>query len=120
MVNQLPRTDATLPELLAFRARHVPLGRLQIDVSGGAFLLGVALWWRTEGWLLVASVGACFLAFGAWGLLDRALARHDPSRRRVARALRGGRLVAAAVGVLAAATLFVTVFGYVLGDSWQS
>ena len=120
MVSQLPRTDASLPELLAFRARHVSQGRLLVDVAGGAVLVGVALWWRTDGWLAVASAGACFLAFGSWGLLDRALARHDPRRRRLARAMRVARVAATALGVLAGATLFVTVFGYRLGDSWQS
>jgi hypothetical protein len=120
MVNQLPHVDASLPELLAFRARHVPHGRLRVDVTVGAFLLGVALWWRTDGWLVVASVGTCFLAFGAWGLLDRMTGRIDPARRRLVRVLAGGRVLAAALGVVAAATLFVTLFGYVLGDSWQS
>jgi hypothetical protein len=120
MVNHMPHADASLPELLAFRARHVPLARLRVDVAVGAFLLGVALWWRTEGWLVVASAGACFLAFGAWGLLDRMASRIDPSRRRLGRLLAGGRRLAAALGMVAAATLFVTLFGYVLGDSWQS
>ncbi len=120
MVDLLPRTDASLPDLLAHRARHVSRSRLMLDLTAGAFLLVVSLAYRSEGWLLVASVGGCFLTFGAWGMLDRALARHDPRRRGVRRLLRGAEIVVAALGAVSGVTLFLVVFGYALGTSWQS
>lgn len=120
MVDLLPRTDASLPEILAHRARHVPRARLLLDLAAGTFLVAVGMAYRTDGWLLVASAGGCFLSFGAWGLLDRALARHDPARRRTRRMLHAGRLAAAVLGALAGVTLFLVVFGYALGTSWQS
>lgn len=120
MVDLLPRTDASLPELLAHRARHVSRSRLMLDLAAGAFLLVVSLTYRSDGWMLVASVGGCFFAFGAWGALDRSLSRHDPRRRAVRRLLRGALVAVAVLGALAGVSLFLVVLGYALGTSWQS
>ena len=119
MVDSLPRSDASLPALLAHRARHVPHGRLVLDSLAGAFLLLVALTYRESGWMVVASAGGCFLAFGAWGLLDRAIARMDPRRRPLRRMLLAARLLSALLGALAGAALSLVLFGYALGPSWK-
>ena len=119
MVDSLPRPDASLPTLLAHRARHVPRGRLVLDTFGGAFLLVVALMYQEAGWPVVASAGGCFLSFGSWGLLDRAIARQDPKRRVLQRTLRIAQVMSAVAGVLAGAALLLVLFGYTLGPSWK-
>ena len=119
MVDSLPRPDASLPTLLAHRARHVPQGRLVLDAIGGAFLLVVALTYQEAGWFLVASAGGCFLAFGGWGLLDRAILRRDPRQRILRRALLMARVLSAVLGALAGAALLLVLFGYALGPSWK-
>lgn len=111
MVDSTLRSDATLPELLTLRARHASSRRLTLDVAGGALAAAAALVWRPVGWVLLLCAAGCFLAFGGWGLADRAIERVDAASRpldaRPADAVRQGALelvrgLAALLGTVAA------------------
>ena len=114
-----PRDDAslTLPEFLARRARGASDRRLVIDAGAGIVAAVAAAIFRPAVWLLVASAGLCFAAFGAWGILDRELADVAPGRR--ATTLRVARGLAVLAGVAAALGVLLAVFGYALG-TWIS
>jgi hypothetical protein len=45
-MNSVSRSGASLPELLAARARGASDGRLVLDVVGGLLAAGAALLWR--------------------------------------------------------------------------
>lgn len=120
MVLSALRPDASLSEFLAHRARSASIRRLSADLAAGTAGAAAALWWRPVAWLVLTSLALCFFAYGAWGLVDRA-------RSRVA--LRGNRFVSAtmdalcaamaAVGVVAAAGLLLSVWAIALG-TWIS
>ena len=77
MADTTAHSDASLPELLAARARSSSDLRLTLDVAVGLAAGAVAVWWHPTGWIVALSAALCFAAFGAWGLADRALrARH--------------------------------------------
>lgn len=118
MIATIPQPRATLPALLAQRARHASDGRLALDVGGGLVIAAVALVLRPPGWAPLLSAALCFVAFGGWGISDRMLSErgcHDT----IARLLRLGRGVAAVVGTCAAIALILTLFGMALG-TWIS
>ena len=111
-------TDAepSLPAFLAARARKASDIRLVLDVAGGVVVLVSALIWKPAGWLLLASAGGCFAAFGAWGIIDRELGeRSAAGATAMLSALRIGRVLAATLGVLAAATLVLVFLALALG-----
>lgn len=112
--------DASLPALLAHRARHASDRRLALDSAAGLLVASGALALRPPGWLLIASAAGCFAAFGAWGIADRELGeRSAAGSERLVRALRAGRAIAAIVGLLAALTLLLTAVALGLG-TWIS
>ena len=110
--------DAGLAVLLAARARAASDGRLVIDVIAGAAAGALALLWRPAGWVLLLSAGACFLAYGAWGISDRVLLERS-AEDRVTTALRAFRAIALIVGTIGALTLMLGVCALALG-SWRS
>jgi hypothetical protein len=119
-------TDATLPELLASRARSSSDLRLSLDVAVGLAAGIVAVWWHPTGWVAALSAALCFAAFGGWGLADRALrVRHEtiallPAEHRVPDgALVAARVAAAGVGAAAAVTLVFSLLAASLG-TWIS
>ncbi len=120
MVLSALRPDASLQEFLAHRAKSASVRRLATDtLIGGAAGVG-AVWRQPTGWLVLASAGLCFFAYGAWGLLDRARSR--PALRN--RALFGNLVdilcvLCFALGVLAAAGLLLGVWAAALG-TWIS
>src|SRR4051812_16381364 len=79
MVLSALRPDSALAEFLAHRARSASVRRLAIDFAVGLAGVSSVLWWRPQYWLMLASMLGCFLAYGGWGLLDRALSR-DPTQ----------------------------------------
>jgi hypothetical protein len=116
---QLTRT-ASLPELLASRARRASDLRLAVDAGGGLIALVAAVMFQPPLWASLASVGAAVMAYGAWGILDRELA--DGTREAVSRGrgwLRGARAAAAVLGALAALVAGVSFFFAALG-TWIS
>jgi hypothetical protein len=120
------QTDASLPELLATRARSSSDLRLSLDVAVGLAAGIIAVWWHPTGWVAALSAALCFAAFGAWGLADRALrARHEsiellPAEHRLPDgALVAVRVAAAGVGAAAGVTLVFSLLAASLG-TWIS
>lgn len=114
------RPDATLPQMLATRARAASDGRLALDAAGGLLVAGAALVWRPAGWFFIAGAALCFAAFGIWGIADRELAeRSSGSGSILPRALAVLRILAAAVGGLAAVALLGALLAVALG-TWIS
>jgi len=116
MIDTVPRPDASLPELLAARARHSSDTRLALDaVLGSVVALGV-VFWRGPGWYFITSIASCFLAFGFWGIADRELGeRGNSGTRRALWLLRAGRIMAATLGAIAAITAMLTALALALG-----
>ena len=126
MADTTAHSDASLPELLAARARSSSDLRLTLDVAVGLAAGAVAVWWHPTGWIVALSAALCFAAFGAWGLADRALrARHAtieliPTPHRLPDgALVALRVAAAGVGTAAAVTLAFSLLAASLG-TWIS
>lgn len=110
--------DLTLPSLLAARARTASDGRLAVDTGVGLIAGSLAIALRPPAWSVMASAALCLVAFGAWGIADRAVSDH-PAGGRGLRAVRGLRAAAAALGVLGALGLIATGMALVLG-TWIS
>jgi hypothetical protein len=107
--------DLSLPEFLSARARHASDARLAIDVAAG-FVVGIAAtFWRGRGWTIIASAALCFLAYGAWGIVDRELRERAVSRPDRHAALRATRIIAAFMGAGAALSFIVSVLFVLLG-----
>lgn len=72
MVISALRPDASLAEFLAHRAREASLRRLWLDVTLGTVAAVATISSRPAGWVILTSAALCFIAYGSWGLLDRA------------------------------------------------
>jgi hypothetical protein len=120
MMNPGVRPDASLPEVLAARARATPDGRLVADVVAGLSAgLGVAVW-QPVAWLSLLGVCVALAAFGLWGILDRELRERDASHGRAfARGLHAARAIVTAVGVVSATGALFAALGVLLG-TWIS
>lgn len=118
MTETLP-DQRTLPALLAQRARRASDARLALDVAGGVLVATSALWIRPAGWAVLVAAALCFVAFGAWGIADRALRERPADAEASTRALRGARATAAVIGALAAVALALLLFTLALG-TWIS
>lgn len=115
MIDSIPRPDASLPEFLAARARHASDGRLVADAIAGAVGAVAVAYWK-PGWYLLLGIAVCFFAFGLWGIADRELGERSGAGSRATLALLLMlRVVAAALGFLAAAFLMMSVLGKSLG-----
>jgi hypothetical protein len=120
MVLSALRPDASLSEFLAHRARSASIRRLSLDLGVGIAGASAALWWRPVAWLVLTSLALCFFAYGAWGLTDRARLRVGVRNSRVVNASLDAFCAAmAAVGVVAAAGLLLSVWAIALG-TWIS
>lgn len=116
MIDTVPRPDASLPEFLAARARHSSDTRLVLDAVLGLVTGTAIVLWRGPGWHLLASIAACFFAFGAWGIADRELGeRASSAPPGMVLALRTVRVAAALLGVLATFTVLASALGIALG-----
>lgn len=104
---------------LAARARATSDGRLVGAVIGGlAAAIGIAIW-RPFGWLVIASIGLCAAAFGAWGIADRELAEREAMHGSSTVVFRVVRSASVLVGVCAAIAAALMVLGGALG-TWIS
>lgn len=110
--------DPTLPAFLARRARGASDGRLALDVAGGLIAGALVLGMRPPAWPILLSAAVCFLAFGVWGISDRAV-RESAAGTRSVQALRALRAGAAALGIFGALGLVATVMALMLG-TWIS
>lgn len=120
MINPALRPDASLPEILAARARSASDGRLAIDVIGGFVLGSLAAVFRFHGWPVLLCAGICFVAFGAWGIADREVReRAAGPRTRLVVALEYLRVGSVVLGGLAALAMIFGVLGLTLG-TWIS
>jgi len=120
MVLSALRPDASLAEFLAHRARSASIRRLTLDLGVGIGGASGAFWWRPAAWLVLVSMSVCFFAYGAWGLADRARARAAGRDNRLLHtSLEALCAAIAALGVLAAAGLLLSVWAIALG-TWIS
>jgi hypothetical protein len=103
------RSDATLPEFLAARARQSSDPRLAAHVAIGVLAAAAVLFWHPRGWIPLLAAALCFAAFGLWGIADRAL-ETSPGR-----ALRTLRASAAVLGAIAGLALAFGLVAYGLG-----
>lgn len=120
MVLSVLRPDAGLFEFLAHRARAASVRRLAIDAAVGVGALLAALRWHHAAHLVIACAAAFLLAYGAWGLLDRARStlanRVGPRTVGLVEALCA---LCAALGVLSVAGILLAVWALALG-TWIS
>jgi hypothetical protein len=107
--------ELTLSALLAARARAASDGRLALDAGGGLIAASLALLVRPPAWPLLVAAAMCFLAYGAWGIADRAL-RERPSGAQGIRLLRALRASAAMLGVLSVLAVGGIIMGFALGN----
>lgn len=107
--------ELTLPALLAARGRSASDGRLALNAGGGLIVAALALAVRPPAWPLLVPAATCFLAYGAWGIADRALHERLSGAHgiRPLRALRAGALVLGVVSVLAVGGV---IMGFVLSN----
>ena len=112
------KSDLTLPELLARRARNASDERLVLDAAGGLVVGALVLAFRVPGWPVLASAAALFLAFGLWGISDRMIT-DDAVGARMSQAMRALRVAAAGLGVASGLALVGTAMGLMLG-TWIS
>jgi hypothetical protein len=120
MVLSALRPDASLPEFLAHRAKSASVGRLGIDLVIGLAAFVAGLYWRPSAWLLAASLGLIFFAYGGWGITDRARTSAATRDSAVSRGFLDALcLVLGAIGLLASAALLYGVWGFALG-TWIS
>lgn len=112
--------NASLPAMLAARARGASDGRLLADVLGGVAVASAVAVWRPAAWLILFAASACFASFGLWGIADRELReRATPSNRRLVRALEGVRALSALAGTIAVLTGLFAALAVTLG-TWIS
>jgi hypothetical protein len=105
----------TLPTLLAARARAASDGRLALTAAGGLIVASLVLTVRPPAWPLLLPVATWFLAYGAWGIADRALHERPPDAGGV-QALRGLRASAVVLGVSSVLAVGAVIMGFVLGN----
>jgi hypothetical protein len=105
----------TLPEFLTARARRASDLRLALDAGGGVLVAALVAITRPPAWRSLLALGACFAAFGLWGILDRELGDPPGASRTRQRWLRGSRALVTVLGVAAAAFFGLSVFFGALG-----
>jgi len=104
---------------LASRARSTSDGRLVLAVIGGlAAAIGMAVW-RPIGWMVVAGIGVCAAAFGAWGIADRELTEREATRAPSHVMLHVVRVTSVIVGTGAAVLAVLVMLAGALG-TWIS
>ena len=112
------RSDLTLPELLARRARSASDARLALDAAGGLLAGALVLAFRVPGWPVLISAAAIFVAFGVWGIADRTIGDENLGAR-TSQAMRALRAGAAGLGLVGALALVGTGMALMLG-TWIS
>ena len=120
MVLSARRADASLLEFLATRARSSSARRLAVDALTGAAVITAMLRWNSAVRIVTVCAAACFLAYGVWGLLDRAgTIAHARGWPRISGAVDALRTLVVLLGILAAAGVLLSVWALALG-TWIS
>jgi hypothetical protein len=120
MVLSALRPDASLGEFLAHRARSAPVLRLAGEAVGAALVITAALWWNPAARLLIVTSASSFFCYAAWGLLDRARSRVAARGSGAAVRILGLLcMLCAAIGVIAAAGVLLSLWALALG-TWIS
>lgn len=119
MVLSAGRYDAGLLEFLAARARSSSALRLAGDVAAGAAVLTATLWWSSAFELAVVSAAVCLIAYGAWGLLERAEVLIPARWKRLTGLVEALAALTALTGVLGALGVLLSVWALALG-TWIS
>ncbi len=120
MVKVMLPADASLPDVLAARARAASDSRLVADVIGGVLAVVALSVWRPWAWLSLAGVALAFAAFGSWGIADRELQeRGDRGARWLRITLTSVRVASVIIGAIAAMGALLTGLGVALG-TWIS
>jgi hypothetical protein len=115
MSDTAQRGDSSLAEFLAARARRASDTRLAIDALAGLSFAAAVAWWNGPGAPFLVSIGACFFAYGVWGITDRELGERPDAARGVRASLRALRAVAAVLGFAAAGCIAVLALAKALG-----
>jgi hypothetical protein len=86
-----------------------------MDAGGGLIAASLALALRPPAWPLVIAAATCFIAYGMWGITDRALHERLPGSHgiRLLWTLRAGAAILGVLGVLAMGGV---VMGFLLGN----
>jgi hypothetical protein len=114
------RPDASLLEVLAARARSSSARRLAVDCIAGAVVAAAALRWDSAFTIVMTSAAVCLVAYGAWGLVDRAAAiSAAKTSRPAANAIQLLRALIVLCGVLGAVGVLLGVWALALG-TWIS
>jgi len=120
MTHPVPRSDASLFDILAAHARGESDGRLVADVVAGIVIVIATAVIRFALWPSVVGIGVVLMSYGLWGITDRELQERamDPDSRGKT-ALTAARAICVAVGCMAA---LVFAFGglRVLLGTWIS
>lgn len=120
MVKVMLPPDASLPDVLAARARAASDSRLVVDVIGGVLAVVALSVWRPWAWITLLGVATAFAAFGMWGIADRELQeRGDRGSRSLRITLNAARVVAVIIGAIAVVGAMLTGLGAALG-TWIS
>jgi len=120
MTHPVPRSEASLFDLLATRARSESDGRLVVDVVCGMVIVIATAVMRFALWPIAIGVGVALMAYGLWGISDRELQdRTSDPRSRAAIALTAARVVCVAVGCIAALVVAFGGLRFLLG-TWIS
>jgi len=94
--------------------------RLAIDALAGAAVFAAAFQWEPAAQLVIATMAACLMSYGAWGLLDRVRSRLAirgwPRSAGLFDALSA---LVASIGILSAAGFLFAVWAIALG-TWIS
>jgi len=112
--------DESIFDLLSARARGHSRGHLALATIIGGVDAAALGWAHPTLWPL-ATLFAAAGAYGAWGLMDRALTDHAPDRSRpfrpaVAFAVRVTRDMLAIVGVMATVAALAGIWAATIGE----
>jgi hypothetical protein len=120
MVLSALRSDASLPEFLAHRARSASLRRLTADIVVGAVAVVSAVSWTPRATLFLAGIGLVFGSYGIWGVADRVRSRRSSESNDVLRKVIDLFLaVMVAIGVIGFAAILYSAWTVALG-TWIS
>ena len=120
MTHPVLKSDASLFDILAARARAASDGRLVVDVVGGMLIVIPTALVRFTLWPIVIGLGICLMSYGLWGICDRELQdRATNPRSRVVLALTGARVACVAIGCMAALIAAIGGLRILLG-TWIS
>ena len=109
--------DTNVFRVLGAQARTRSIAQLWVVALGGAVDAGL-LWWRHPMLTWLAAGCAAAAAYGAWGLLDRAMESRntEPDAPRETLAFEGLRDLAAIVGTAAALWAVLSFMAVALGN----